>query len=314
MKTVCILGGTGFVGRHLVPRLVRDGIEVRILSRQPQRHPELRVLPGVRIIQANVFDSAQLLKYSADCDAMINLVAILNQNRAGEFRHVHEDLPKLTLEACYANNVPRLLHMSALKSDSQHSASEYGKSKGQGEQIVMSADKLEVTSFRPSVIFGEDDAFFRRFATYLRLSPCCFPLACGHAKFAPVWVNDVVEVMARALTDPRTYGRSYELCGPRVYTLQELVEFTAACIGARRKIIPLNDTLSRLQARMLGLLPGKPMTFDNYLSMQTDNVCTENGFAFFDMTPQALENIVPAYLAGRTARGRYDAFRCQARR
>jgi uncharacterized protein YbjT (DUF2867 family) len=314
MKTVCILGGTGFVGSHLVPRLVREGIQVRILSRRPQRHRELRVLPGVRILQADVFDSAQLQQHSAGCDAVINLVAILNQNRSGEFQQVHEELPRLVLDACYANNVPRLLHMSALKSDPTASASEYGKSKGKGELIVMNADKLNVTTFRPSVIFGAGDAFFNRFALFLRLSPCCFPLACGQSKFAPVWVNDVVEVMVRALNDPKTYAQSYDLCGPKVYTLQQLLEFTAHAIGVSRKIISLNDSLSRLQARILGLLPGKPMTFDNYLSMQTDNICNENAFAQFQITPQALENIVPAYLAGRTARGRYDEFRCQAHR
>ena len=313
MKTICVLGGSGFVGLHLISRLARPGLEIRVPSRRPVRHREVQIVPGAKLIEADIFDPAQLDRAVAGCDAVVNLVAILNQSGSGEFKRVHEELPELVVDACKNNNVSRLLHMSSLKSDPDKGSSEYARTKGRGEQIALAAEKLDVTSFRPSVIFGHNDKFFNLFATFLRLGPV-FPLGSPNARFAPVWVGDVVEAMVRALDDRSTWGRAYELCGPKVYTLKELVEYTAQTIGLKRMVLPLGDTLSRIQAKTLELVPGKPLSYDNYLSMKTDNVCEHNGFADLGMTPRSVESIVPTYLAAHTARGRYDSFRHEARR
>ncbi len=314
MKKICLLGGTGFVGQHLTASLVTHGYQARLLSRHPQRHREPRVLPGVEVLKADVHQAEQLQKHFQGCDAVINLVGILNEsgNDGGGFRVVHRDLPEKVVNACQAAGIKRLLHMSALNAGKGRS--HYLRSKGEGESLVRETGNLEVTVFRPSVIFGKGDSFFNQFAGLLKMSPCCFPLACGGSRFAPVWVGDVTQAFIRALEDPETIGQAYDLCGPRVYSLTELVSYTAEQIGVKRKIIPLGDKLSRLQARVFDHIPGKPFSTDNYLSLQTDSVCGHNGCADLDISPQSVEAIVPGYLAGRSPRGNYQGFRNLARR
>ncbi|MCU7810057.1 MAG: complex I NDUFA9 subunit family protein, partial [Candidatus Thiodiazotropha sp. (ex Notomyrtea botanica)] len=168
---------------------------------------------------------------------------------------------------------------------------------------------LNVTSIRPSVIFGRGDSFFNRFAALLKLSPVFFPLACPKSRFAPVWVEDVAEAFARCLTNDKTVDAHYDLCGPSVYNLQELVSFTAKTLGLRRFILPLGNGLSKMQAHLLGHLPGRPFSMDNYLSLQTDSVCEGNGFEKLGIQPQAIESVVPQYLAQSSYRGRLDRYR-----
>jgi NADH dehydrogenase len=155
------------------------------------------------------------------------------------------------------------------------------------------------------VIFGHDDDFFNRFASLLAMSPMVFPLACPNARMAPVYVEDIARVFADSLERKSTFGRRYDLCGPKVYTLRELVEYTAQVAGINRRIVPLGDALSRLQARILEWVPGKPFTRDNYLSLQVDSVCAENGFAEFGIHPTSVECIVPTYVGHR---GKMDVY------
>ncbi len=310
---VCVLGGTGFVGHHLVNHLVENGYRVRVASRRPVRHRDLGVLPDVELVEADVHKPAALARLLADCSAVINLVAILNEDRAGDFQRVHVELPHKIIQACQEQGVTRLLHMSALNADPRGDLSHYLTSKGEGEALVHSVDSLEVTSFRPSVIFGLGDHFFNRFAALLRSAPLLFPLACPRSRFSPVYVDDVVGAMLKSLADRHTIGQRYDLCGPHAYTLQQLVEFTARTIGVRRFILPLGDGLSRLQARVMQHLPGKSFTYDNYLSLQVDSICRHRFPAIFAIDPQPIESIVPIYLANRTLRGRYDQFRALAR-
>ena len=202
MKTtsVCILGGTGFVGRHLVNRLAAEGVRCRILTRRPHRHRHVGVARGSTLVEANVHDRAELVRQFAGQDAVINLVGILNEGGGENFRHAHYELPLSVLAACQTAGVPRLLHMSALNADAQRGTSEYLKTKGAAEDYLhANAGAVAVTSFRPSVIFGPDDSFFNRFAALLRI-PGPFPLACPSARFAPVYVGDVAEAFARSLT------------------------------------------------------------------------------------------------------------------
>ncbi len=318
IRTIGILGGTGFVGSHLVNRLTKDGYQLRVLTRSRERHRNLWVLPTLQLIEADVHDPFQLKQHLDGCDAVINLVAILNERRhdGTGFRHVHVDLPRKIIDVCRENRIKRLLHMSALNADAESGPSFYLRTKGEAEELVHEAadDNLKVTSFRPSVIFGPEDDFFNRFAKLLKLTPIFFPLACPNARFAPVYVGDVTEVIAGTIDTPGSFGKRYNLCGPRTYTLRELVEYTASTLRLHRIVIPLNDRLSRMQARTLEFVPGKPFSRDNYLSMQVDSVCRGNDLEALGITPAALEAVVPRYLTGRSQEARFQRFRSRARR
>ena len=247
---------------------------------------------------------------------VINLVGILNESgkQGSGFRRAHVELPEKIVAAATASGVSRLLHMSALNADAGEQHSLYLKTKGEGEDLVhAAADKgLVVTSFRPSVIFGTGDSFFNRFAALLKISGPVFPLACPASRFAPVFVTDVAEAMCRAVDDA-TGGERLDLCGPETYTLAELVSYTRDLLQLKCHIAGLNDTFSRLQASMLGLVPGKPFTMDNYYSLQHDSVCSENALPTLGITPTPIAAVVPAYLAGRNARGRYHGLRRHSR-
>jgi uncharacterized protein YbjT (DUF2867 family) len=300
IQKVCVLGGTGFVGRNLVARLSNQGCKVRVLTRHPQRHRAIEVLPGVELVGADVHDPNVLQQQFAGCDAVINLVGVLHEYPGQSFRAVQAELPGKVVEACRAAGIKRLLHMSALHA-SPAAPSHYLRTKAMGEEAVHRAEGADfhVTSFRPSVIFGPGDGFLNRFAGLLRLTPGVFPLACPQARFQPVYVEDVVRSFVESLDNHKTFGQHYDLCGPNVYTLREIVKYVARLIGKRVCIIGLNDALSYLQAAALEFAPGKPFSLDNYRSLKVDSVC-EKGFpAVFGITPASLEEIAPSYLESR---------------
>lgn len=317
-KRVCILGGTGFVGRHLANRLANQGYPVEILTRRRERHRSLAVNPNIRLIETRDLHAAELQRHFSGAFAVINLIGILNESGGSDcrFSRLHAELPGTVATAAAQAAVSRLLHMSALHANVDQGPSRYLQTKGEGEQRAHAAsDKgLVVTSFQPSVIYGPDDSFFNRFAALLKLSPLFFPLACPQSRFSPVYVGDVTDAFCTALENESTAGQRLELCGPETYSLKELVEYTCDLLGLKRHIIGLGDGLSRLQARALGLLPGKPFTMDNYLSLQQDSTCTDNALPALGITPTPIAAIVPAYLAGRHSRAHYDAFRQAARR
>ncbi|MEN8179768.1 MAG: complex I NDUFA9 subunit family protein [Pseudomonadota bacterium] len=309
---VCILGGSGFVGTHLVAHLSNQGIACRIITRHPQRVRNLAVNQGAELVSANLFDSKSLAAHFTGCDAVINLIGILNENGKDQtFRRFHIELVDLMVDACNLAGIPRLLHMSALHADEARGSSEYLRSKGEGENRAHThgGASIEVTSFRPSVIFGPGDSFFNRFAALLKISPLTFPLACPDARFAPVYVGDIAKAFARSLNGRSTFGKHYDLCGPDIFSLKELVEYTAHTLGLRRMIIGLGDLPSRLEAQIMGYLPGKPFSMDNYLSLQTDSVCESNDFEALEIEPQSVETIVPHYLGKQSYRSRFDRYR-----
>lgn len=298
VNSLCVLGGAGFVGRHLVGRLATQRLQVRVLTRRRERHRSLLVLPTVQLIEADVHDPAELARHFQGCDAVVNLIGILNEKgRDGSgFRYAHVELAQKVIRACKDARVQRLLHMSALGAHASKGPSYYLRTKGEAEDYVHATSEgknLKVTSFRPSVIFGPDDGFFNRFAGLLKLSPV-LPLACPGARFAPVFVGDVADAFIAALNDASTFGQRYDLCGPHEYTLKALVEYTARVLGIKRLVIGLPERLSRLQAAMLEHVPGKPMSVDNYRSLTQDSVC-RNG----ERCPTALESVVPSYLGTR---------------
>ncbi|OQW94831.1 MAG: epimerase [Beggiatoa sp. IS2] len=317
MRKICLLGGTGFVGKHLANAIVRQGWHVKVLTRRREEHRDLLVLPTLTLVSANLYDPQQLSAQLAGYDTVINLVGILNERgHDGQgFRKAHVELSEKILAACKANGIKRLLHMSALHADAKNAPSHYLRTKGEAENLVHADSEMHVTSFRPSVIFGEDDALFNRFAQLLRLPMLFLPLACPHSRLAPVWVDDVVAAMLHTLeNNPQHYGKRYHLCGPKIYTLQELVTYTASLVGVKRPIVPLNDKLSRLQAQFFERVPGKLFSLDNYLSLQVDSVCQENHLPTLGITPRSIESIVPRYFNAPTPRAVYSQFRYQARR
>ena len=303
-KRIAILGGSGFVGRHLVAALTRRGHPTRVFTRRRSRSRSLLVMPACEIVETDAHVASNLEAHLAGCDVVVNLAGILNEHSGAgnRFRDVHAELPGKLAEACRRHRIGRMLHMSALGVDAD-APSEYLRTKFHGEQAAHAAEAggIAVTSFRPSVIFGPGDSFFNRFAGLLALSPLVFPLACPEARFAPVYVGDVVRAFLAALGDETTAGQRYELCGPRTYTLRELVAYTAEVTGRRRLVVGLGDRLSRLQARVFERIPGKPFSTDNYLSTKVESVCAGNGLERLGIAPRSVESIVPGYL-GRSER------------
>ncbi len=311
---ISVLGGTGFIGSQLVHRLAGLGHALTVITRRPERHREMRVDSGVRLVQADPFDGEALRALFQDSDAVINLVGILNETGSSRFQGAHVELPRAIVKAMREAGIARLLHVSALNANVNEANSRYLKTKGEGEDLVHHAPGLAVTSFRPSVVFGPGDSFFNRFATLLRLSPPLFPLACAQARFAPVYVGDVVEAMVRALDDNRLAGQRLELCGPEVYTLQKLVQYTAGQIGKNTLVIGMPDFAARLQGYVLGLMPGKPFTIDNYYSLQKDSVCSAPALAGLGIRPKSIEAIVPTYLSDKRSRAQFTRYRATSRR
>jgi NADH dehydrogenase len=343
IERICILGGSGFVGTQLVSQLAARGLKVRVLTRRREAAKELILLPTVEVVEADVHDKQELIRQFAGMDAVINLVGILHESkvgrvdlpsaRRGDFQKMHIELARKVIHAMGEAGVSRLLHMSALGAN-PNSRSAYQRSKGIAEALVREAGRqhvehenwylngpkfvhgygLDITIFRPSVIFGRGDSFLSMFARLLKTFPV-FPLASAGARFAPVHVNDVARAYADSLDNPATYGQTYDLCGPRVYTLQELVSYVGEVIGKKRSIIPLGKWMSYFQAWAMEFKPGKKlMTRDNYYAMGTDNVCAGGWPAVFDFQPAALESIAPEYLRADTPRARYEDYRESARR
>jgi NADH dehydrogenase len=318
---VLVVGGSGFIGRHLVAALAAAGIRVTVPSRRRERAKHLILLPTVDVVEADVMAGGVLERLCAGKQAVYNLVGILHgrrgrrdergQNDYGpDFARMHVELPQAIVAACRASGARRLLHVSALGA-APDAPSEYLRSKAIGEQAVLAAEDLDVTVFRPSVVFGPEDRFLNRFALFAKLLPV-FAVPSPEARFQPVYVSDVARTLHFALEEPSARGRAYELCGPRVFTMKELVEFVCAATGKRRLVVGLPPRLSYLQAWMLEHLPGKLMTRDNWLSMQVPNTC-EAPFPF-RLQPQALEAVAPAYLSPAGPRERYPQLRWRARR
>ncbi len=327
-QNILVIGGTGFLGGHLVAALGADGRAISVPTRRREGGKRLLLLPTVDVVAADVNDDATLTRLVADRDAVINLVGILHGDQGTPygkaFGAAHVELPRRIVAACREAGVRRLLHMSALGADAD-GPSMYLRSKAAGEAVVEQADApsdgrapLAVTVFRPSVVFGRDDRFLNLFATMQRWLPI-MPLAKAGARFQPVAVGDVARAFVAALDDDESFGRTYELAGPRVYTMAELVRlagtYRAGGHGRARPIVPLPDVLGRLQAAFLEFAPGPTlMSRDNFDSMRTDNVATGvfPGLADLGIAATPLEQEAAVYLAGKSRRSHLDHLRHDA--
>ncbi len=311
--SVCLLGGSGFVGRSIADQATERGIRVRVLTRNAARARALTVLPTVELMQGDPSDEATLAAAFEGMDAAVNLVGILHESRAEPFSALHAELPHKVGRAAAAAGIQHLVHVSALGA-SDKAPSNYLRSKAAGEAALrMGAGVVPWSILRPSVIFGEGDRFLNLFATLARLFPV-LPLAGAGAQFQPVWVEDVARCCVAALGDARSFGQAYELCGPRVYTLEELVRLVVATLGLRRTVVALPPALAEVQAFVLEHLPGKLMTRDNLRSMGVANVCTTRRPPICAFEPASVEAVLPQYLGAASSGARYARYRNHAGR
>lgn len=313
IESLCIIGGTGFVGRSIAEQACARGLRVRVVTRSAPRARPLLVLPTLETIVADPNDEPSLARCFENMDAVVNLAGILHERRGATFESVHAELPRKIARACGAAGARRLLHMSALGAASD-GPSAYLRSKAKGEAAVREAGAaLSFTIFRPSVIFGEHDRLLNLFAQLVRFFPV-IPLGGAHARFKPIWVEDVARCFVAALGEARTSGETYELCGARACTLEEMVRLVAAIAGRKPRIVALPDSLAALQAFVFEHLPGKLLTRDNLRSMSVDNVCSGPFPAVFGFEPAPMESVAAEYLAGTGVRARYQQFRNHAGR
>jgi len=314
---VCVIGGTGFVGTYLITKLVSLGHSVKVISRRPERHRHLRSLPAVKMVSIDFFGNKILERQIDGYHVVINLAGVLNTDGKNTFSLVHEKIAARVAEAAKAVSTPRLLHMSALNADDK-AGSEYLRSKGRAQQSVLQTEGVNITTFSPSVIFGAGDSFFNRFAQLLTLMPVFFPLTCAKARFAPIYIGDVADAFLNSINNSNTYGKNYDLCGPESFSLQELVNYTAAQINSKSTIVPLNNFFSKPLAIVMGLFPKAPITLDNYQSMLQDSTCTDAAcqIAIKDLNLKlhSIDTIVPTYLAGKDFAGQMDSLRKKAQR
>ncbi len=304
---ILVIGGSGFIGQHVVGKLVKAEHTVFVPTRRMPKARELLVYPTVTVLERDVHVDAVLDELVQGMDAVVNLVGVLHSSRGepygAEFARAHVELPRRIAQACARLGVPRLLHVSALGASTAGS-SQYLRSKGAGEQelqrICAESNNLQVTVFRPSVVFGPGDSFMNMFASLARFFPV-LPLAGSEARMQPVYVGDVAQAIVVALDRNDSCGQTYELAGPRVYTLGELVALAAKWSGRPRSVVPLPMSIGRLQARLFELLPGEPlMSRDNLDSLQTDNILSASApQSVLGIVPTPLEAVAPAYLKRR---------------
>ena len=301
LANVLLIGGSGFVGGWIASRLSENGVRVTIPTRRRENTRKMTMLPTVDLVEANVHDPQVLAELMRGQDAVINLVGVLHDNDSrlpyGKgFAAAHVALPGKVVAAMQRTGVRRLVHMSALRA-AHNAPSEYLRSKGDGEAAVRAAmAELEITIFRPSVIFGPDDAFLNMFAKLIKVFPI-LPLGGGAARFQPVYVGDVATAFVNCLSDRGTVGQTYELCGPKIYTLREMVEYTARLVGKSPRIIDLGTGgWAYLQAGVMWLLPNPPLSPDNLRSMEVDSV-TDGSLNYPGWQPKPLEAVAPTYLS-----------------
>ena len=316
LLSIGILGGTGFLGTRLVARLIKDGHSVTVLSRDREQHKHLLVLPGLTLENCDVYDAAQLSEHFRGKDVVINLVGILNERGfgGGGFRRAHTELTRCVLQAARSAGVTRLLQVSALQA-AVDGPSHYLRSKGEAEKLIReSGSGLEWTIFKPSVLFGPGDSFLNRFAALLASVPFIFPLARPNARFQPVLVDDVIEALLRCLRGGPCEAQTYELGGPQIYSLREIVELVAKLTGRRRWIIGLPNFLARLQGLVMNFVPGRPYSTDNDLSLTVDSVCSVDGFARLGIKPQSMMASALQYLGALEDNARLSHNRAAAGR
>lgn len=337
-SNVLIVGGAGFIGSHLASRLAGAASasgaplepgsnpdspiapeRIVIGARNVEHAQHLLLLPRVEVAELGLADNAALddaIGPLGTDGIVVNLVGVLHGERGdpygAEFASAHVEMVRQVVASCLSTGVRRLVHMSALGADSS-GPSMYLRSKGDGERIVRRSG-LDWTILRPSVVFGPDDHFLNLFAHMQEMAPVV-PLACAHARFQPIYVQDVVQAIVNAMVTPATIGRGYDLGGPQVYTLEELVRFAGRASGHPRPVIALPDALARVQAAVMEHMPGDTLlSRDNLDSMQLDNVLHEPMAGELGVQPVGLEAVMTDVLAGRNRDAQLKVMRASVHR
>lgn len=313
MKKITVLGGSGFVGSSLVAKLDAAGYQVTVLTRRRETAKHLILLPKVHVVECELNDQQHLKNLLQGNDVVINLVGILHQTGKSGFEQMHHQLPRRIAQICDELGIDRLLHMSALQA-TQSAPSQYLRSKAAGEAAINEfSKKLNITIFKPSIIFGRGDNFFNLFATLVKWMPMVV-LAKPDTKFQPIWVEDVANCFVNAVENTATYGKTYELGGPQVYTFKALVQKIMNVLNIQRPIIGLGDRLSFMQGFFMELLPVQLMSRDNVRSLRVDSVTAHALAPELGVSLMPLEAVVPDYIVNATPRGAYDGFRSAAGR
>jgi NADH dehydrogenase len=308
-QVATVFGGSGFIGRYVVQRLAQRGYVVRVAVRDPVGARFLTTqgrVGQVVPLAAPVTDAAAVTRAVEGAEAVISLVGILFERKPGDFGRIQGEAPGAIARAAAAAGATSLVHVSAIGADAA-SASLYAKTKAQGEAGVREAFP-EATILRPSVVFGEEDAFFNRFAAMARLP--FMPVVAGGTKFQPVFVGDVADAVMAALDRPDARGKTFELGGPRVMTMRDVLRFILDTTRRRRPMFDMPMGVMRWQAGLLQRLPAPPVTQDQLLLLERDNVVGQGvpGFAALGIVPKAVESVVPAYLKRfRPGGGRREA-------
>jgi uncharacterized protein YbjT (DUF2867 family) len=315
LLSIVVLGGTGFLGTRLVARLIKDGHQVTVLSRDREQHKHLLVLPGLNLENCDVYQEPQLSERFRGKDVVINLVGILNERGFGGagFRRAHTELTQHVLQAAKSAGVARLLQVSALKA-APNAPSYYLRSKGEAEKLIREQSAVDWTIFQPSVMFGPGDSFLNRFAGLLAAIPWIFPLARPNARFQPVWVDDVVDALLHCLHGSECSHQTYELGGPQVYTLREIVALVAKMTRRRRWIMGLPNFAGRMQAFAMNFVPGRPFSSDNYRSLTVDSVCSTDGFSKLGIKPKSMAASALLFLGAQEDNARLSQNRAAAGR
>ena len=298
-RLVTLFGGSGFLGRHMVRALANAGWRVRVAVRRPNNALFLKPMGRVgqiQIVKANVLDDDAVRAALKGADAAINLIGVLYQSGSQRFESLHVEAAERIARAASELGVERLLHVSALGVD-RNERSRYAQTKVQGEERVRAAFP-RATIFRPSVLFGPEDDFFNKFAWLARLSPMLPLIGGGGTKFQPVFVGDVALATVKVLDDATSAGKTYELGGPEIMTLKQIMELVLKETRRNRILLPVPFGLARAKAIVLGLLPKPLLTVDQVRLLETDNVVSEGALTFGDLgiAPEAAGGIVPSYL------------------
>ncbi|WP_424814480.1 complex I NDUFA9 subunit family protein [Roseococcus sp. YIM B11640] len=293
-KVATVFGGSGFIGRHVVQRLAREDWVVRVATRDPLGAHGMHTMGRVGQIAglaADVTDEAAVARAVEGAGVVVNCVGILH----GKFDAVQGEGPARIGRLSQAAGVERVVHISAIGADAA-SPSAYARSKAAGEAGLLAAFP-RATILRPSIVFGEADHFFNRFAQIAMVSPI-MPVIHGETRFQPVYVGDVAQAVTVALHDPATEGQVYELGGPKIWTFRELLQFILKETGRQRRMVNIPHGIAAIQASLAQLLPNPPLTRDQLILLSKDNVVASGaqGFEALGIAPGAVEALVPSYL------------------
>ena len=285
-----IFGGTGFVGSNFAQKLSPLATEIVVITRDIERNKSLKMIPNLQLVPASISDSKTIRDILKNTEIVVNTIGILNEfDQINTFENIHFKFLQRLSQEIKANNIKRFLHISSLNAKIDQ-MSDYLHTKGKAEDFILNemSSFCNTTIFRPSIVFGEEDSFFNKFAKLLKFIPI-FPLACPYARFQPIYVGDLTDFMISCISNIETYNKKIDTVGPKIYTFSELIKLTTKTMGIRRVIIPLNDSLSKAQAYVFQNLPGKLFTIDNYYSLQIDSV-SENGYVGKTTVEQTLPN------------------------